>query len=97
MYVNQRSEDCSLQIICDIFIGTLVRREKTGRYSIRKVIESGVLMTDMPICVFCKFEMCSFKITLVINENTFCVSFCTEYIKGDIYTYDIKRLSFKRL
>ena len=32
-------------------------------------MESGVLVTDIPICVFCKFEMCIFKIALVIIEN----------------------------
>ena len=49
--------------------GTLVRRKKTWRYSARKVMEFGLLMTDIPVYVPCQFEMNIIKITLVISEN----------------------------
>ena len=51
------------------FNGTLVRREKTLRYSARKVTGFGLLMTDIPINVSCKFEMYMFEFALVMNEN----------------------------
>ena len=50
-------------------MGTLVRRKKTWRYSARKVLEFGLLMTDIPVYVSCKFKMYIFKIALVISEN----------------------------
>ena len=50
-------------------MGTLVRRKKTWRYSARKVMEFGQLMTDILVNVSCKFEMYIFKIAKVINEN----------------------------
>ena len=50
-------------------MGTLVRRKKTCRYSARKVMEFGLLMTDILVYVSCKFEMYIFKIALVISEN----------------------------
>ena len=50
-------------------MGTLVRRKKTWRYSARKVMEFGPLMTDIPVYVSCKFEINIFKIALVISEN----------------------------
>ena len=43
-------------------MGTLVRRKKTWRYSARKVMEFGQLMTDMLVNVSCKFEMYIYKI-----------------------------------
>ena len=55
-------------------MGTLVRRKKTWRYSARKVLEFGQLMTDILIKVSCKFEMYIFKIAQVINENV-CIAF----------------------
>ena len=55
-------------------MSTLVRRRKTWRYSARKVIEFGLLMTDIPVYVSCKFEMYIFKIALVISENV-CIAF----------------------
>ena len=55
-------------------IVTLVRRRKTWRYSARKVIKFGLLMTDIPVYVSCKFEMYMFKIALVISENV-CIAF----------------------
>ena len=55
-------------------MGTLVRRRKTWRYSAWKVMEFGLLMTDIPVYVFCKFEMYIFKIALVISENV-CIAF----------------------
>ena len=51
------------------YMGTLVRRKKTWRYSARKVIAFGLLMTDIPVFVPCKFEMYVIKIALVISEN----------------------------
>ena len=50
-------------------MGTLARRKKTWRYSARKVLEFGLLMRDIPVYVFCKFEMYIFKIALVISES----------------------------
>ena len=50
-------------------MGTLVRRKKTWRYSVRKVMEFSQLMTDILVYVSCKFKMCIFKIARVINEN----------------------------
>ena len=50
-------------------MGTLVRRKKTWRYSARKVMEVGLLMTDIPVYVSCKFEMNIIKIALGISEN----------------------------
>ena len=50
-------------------VGTLVRRKKTWHYSARKVMEFGLLMTDIPVYVSCKFEIYNFKIALVISEN----------------------------
>ena len=50
-------------------MGSLVRRRKTWRYSARKVMKFGLLMTDIPIYVSGKFEMYIFKIALVISEN----------------------------
>ena len=50
-------------------MGTLARRKKTWRYSARNVLEFGLLMRDIPVYVFCKFEMYIFKIALVISEN----------------------------
>ena len=48
---------------------TLVRRKKTWRYSVRKVLEFGLRMGDIPVYVSCKFEMYIFKIALVISED----------------------------
>ena len=48
---------------------TLVRREKTWRYSAWKVMEFGQLMADIRFYVSCKFEMYIFKIAQVIGEN----------------------------
>ena len=53
---------------------TLVRRRKTWRYRARKVMEFGLLMTDIPVYVSSKFEMYIFKIALVISENV-CIAF----------------------
>ena len=50
-------------------IGIHARRKKTWRYSARKVMEFGLLMTDIPVYVPCKFKMYIFKIALVISEN----------------------------
>ena len=50
-------------------MGTLVRRKKTWRYSVRKVKKFGLLMTNILVYVFCKFDMHIFKIALVISEN----------------------------
>ena len=51
-------------------MGTLVRRKrKTLRYSARKIMEFGQLMTHILGNVSCKSEMCIFKIAKVINEN----------------------------
>ena len=54
-------------IFCSM--GTLVRRKETWRYSARKVMEFGQLMTDILVNVSCKFEMYIFTIAQVINEN----------------------------
>ena len=51
------------------FMGTLVRRKKTWRYSARKVMEFSQLITDILVNVSCKFEMYIVKIAQVINEN----------------------------
>ena len=37
-------------------------------------MEFGLLMTDIPVYVSCKFEMYIFKIVLVISENV-CIAF----------------------
>ena len=37
-------------------------------------MEFGLLMTDRPVYVSCKFEMYIFKIALVISENV-CIAF----------------------
>ena len=55
-------------------MGTLVRRRKTWRYSAPKVTEFGLLMADIPVYVSRKFEMCIFKIALVLSENV-CIAF----------------------
>ena len=55
-------------------MGTLVRRRKTWRYSAQKAMEFGLLMTDIPVYVSCKFEMYIFKVALVISENV-CIAF----------------------
>ena len=49
-------------------MGALVRRKK-WRYSTRKVMEFGKLMTVILVYVSCKFEMYIFKIARVISEN----------------------------
>ena len=51
------------------FMGTLVQRKKTWRYSAQKVMEFGQLMIDILVNVSCKFEMYIFKIAQFINEN----------------------------
>ena len=38
-------------------LGTLVRRKKTWRYSARKVMKFGQLMTGILVYISCKFEM----------------------------------------
>ena len=50
-------------------MGTLVQRKKTWRYSARKVMEFGQLMSDIPVYVSCKFEKYIFEIAQVIGEN----------------------------
>ena len=50
-------------------MGILVRRKKTWRYSARKVMEFGQLMTDILVNLSCKFEMYIVKVAQVINEN----------------------------
>ena len=50
-------------------MGALVRKKKTWCYSARKVMEFGLLMTDIPVYVSRKFEMYIFKIALVISKN----------------------------
>ena len=55
-------------------MSTLVRRRKTWRYSARKVMEFGLLMIDIPVYVFCKFEMFILKIDLVLSKNV-CIAF----------------------
>ena len=49
-------------------MGTLVRRKKTWRYSVRKVMEFNQLISDMLVYVSCKFEMYISKIAQVISE-----------------------------
>ena len=51
------------------FMGTLVPRKKTWRYSARKIMEFDQLMTDILVYVSCKFEMYICKIAQVISEN----------------------------
>ena len=55
-------------------MGTLVRRRRTWRYSARKVMEFGQLMTDIPVYVSCKFEIYIHKNALFICENV-CIAF----------------------
>ena len=50
-------------------MGILVRRKKTWRCSARKVMEFGLLMTDILVNVSCKFEIYILKIGQVIREN----------------------------
>ena len=49
--------------------GIRVRRKKTWRYSVRKIMEFRQLMIDILLYVFYKFEMYIFKIAQVISEN----------------------------
>ena len=56
------------------YMGTLVRRRKTWRYSARKVMAFDLLMADIPVYVSCKFEMYLFKIAVIISENV-CIAF----------------------
>ena len=51
------------------FMGTIVRRNKTWRYSARKVMEFGQLMNDILIYVSCKCQVYIFKTAQVISEN----------------------------
>ena len=51
------------------FMGTLVRRKKTWRYSAQKVMGFDQLMIDILVNVSCKFEMYIFNIAQVISEN----------------------------
>ena len=55
-------------------MGSLVRRKEKWRYSARKVMEFGLLMTDIPVYVSCKFETYILKIVLVISKNV-CIAF----------------------
>ena len=50
-------------------MGTLVRRKKTWSYIPKKIMEFGLLMTDIPVDISCKFEMFISKFALVISEN----------------------------
>ena len=62
-------------IICDfLFYGYPCLKKDTWRYSARKVRVFGLLVTNIPVYVSCKFEMYIFKISLVINENV-CFAF----------------------
>ena len=72
-------------------MGTLVRRKKTWRYSVRKVMEFGQLMIDILVYVSCKFEMCIFKIALVITEH---VRIAFLYVLS-IYKIEIQGLTFQ--
>ena len=56
------------------YMGTLVRLRKTWRYSARKVMIFGLLLTDIPVYVSCKFEMYICKIALFISEIV-CIAF----------------------
>ena len=68
--VNQRSDVCLLHIVCDfLFYGYPCSKKEKWRYSARKVMESGQLITDILVKVSCKFEMYIFKIAQAINEN----------------------------
>ena len=51
------------------FMGTLVRRKKTWRYSARKVMEFVHLMIDILVNESCKYQMYIYKIAKVISEN----------------------------
>ena len=62
-------------------MGYLVRRKKTWNYSARKVIEFGLLMTDIPVFVHCKLEMYIIKNALVISENV-CIAFVSGFRAG---------------
>ena len=50
-------------------MGTLVRKKKTWCFIARKVMEFGLLLTDILVYVSCKFEIYIFKMALVISEN----------------------------
>ena len=50
-------------------MGNLVPKRKTWRHRAWKVMEFGLLITDVPIYISCKFVMYIFKIALVISEN----------------------------
>ena len=67
---NQRSDVCYLHIVCDfLFYGYPCTKEEKWCYTARKAMEFGLLMTDIPVYVSCKFEMYILKIALVISEN----------------------------
>ena len=59
-------------IFCSM--GTLVRRKKTRHFDAQKDMEFGLLMTDIPVFVPCKFEMYIYKNALVISENV-CIAY----------------------
>ena len=50
-------------------MGTLVRRKKTYRYSVRKVMEFSQLMADILVYESSKFKIYIFEIAQVIGEN----------------------------
>ena len=62
-------------------MGTLVRSMKTWRYSARKGMEIGPLMTEMPVYVSCKFKTCS----SYQRKITYCVCLCTKYKSMGIF------------
>ena len=54
-------------------------------------MEFGLLMTDIPVYVSCKFEMYIFKITLGISENVRIASLyeLSKYIYTHIHTHRV--------
>ena len=61
-----------LRLVCSM--GTLVRRKKIWRYSARKVMKFGQIMTDILVNVSCKFEMYILKLLKLSTKmyvNTF--------------------------
>ena len=63
--VNQRGEVANCILFATFcFMGTLVRRKKTYRYSARKGMEFSQLMADRLVYESCKFEMYIFEIPL---------------------------------
>ena len=68
--VNQRSDVCLLNIVCDfLFYGYPCSKKENIAIQCPEIMEFSQLMNDILVNVSCKFEMYLLKIAQVINEN----------------------------